>query len=87
MPSQLATVICFLFIIYLFLIDRKNRIEGVSRAIYLPFFWMLLAGSRSVSQWLNLGAPIGFTTTDVYLEGSPVDRVVFLFLAPIFAAL
>ena len=63
MPSQLATVISFLFIIYLFLIDRKNRIEGVSRAIYIPFFWMLFAGSRSVSQWLNLDVPIGFTTT------------------------
>ncbi len=80
MPPQFATLISFLFIIYLFLIDRKKIVEGVSRAVYIPFFWMLLAGSRSVSQWLNLGAPIGFTTTDVYLEGNPVDRVVFLFL-------
>ena len=36
---------------------------------------MLLSGSRTVSQWLNLGTPI--VSADAYLEGSPVDRLVY----------
>ena len=38
---------------------------------------MFLAGSRFVSQWLNLGAPEG---TDAVLDGSPVDRIIFSLL-------
>ncbi len=79
MPSQLATLLCFLFIFYLFWTELKKKIDGVSRAIWIPLFWMILAGSRYVSQWLNLGAPVEMTT-DVYLEGSPMDRAGFLIL-------
>ena len=40
---------------------------------------MFLAGSRYVSQWLNLlGVPV--TSADVFLEGSPIDRSIFLIL-------
>ncbi len=79
MPPQLATIICVLFILYLFRADLKKKIDGVSIAIWVPFFWMFLAGSRFVSQWLNLGAP-PMRSSDIYLEGSPLDRAVFLIL-------
>jgi O-antigen ligase len=78
MPPQLAALICAIFILYLFRLDLKKKIDGVSRAIWIPFVWMFLAGSRYVSQWLDLGAPV--TSADAYLEGSPVDRAVFLIL-------
>ena len=77
MPPQLALLICILLILYLFWMDRKKT-EGVSSAIWIPFIWMFLAGSRYVSQWLNLSAPL--SSADTYLEGSPVNRAVFLSL-------
>ena len=57
--------------------DRHNS-SGVSKAIWIPFTWMFLSGSRYVSQWFNLGVPGG--STDSILEGSPVDRIVFIIL-------
>lgn len=51
--------------------------EGVSHTIWIPLIWMLIAGSRFVSHWLNLGSP-HLTFND--LDGSPVDRTVFLVL-------
>ena len=76
MPRQLALLVCISLILYLFWMDRKKN-EGVSNAIWIPFIWMFIAGSRFVSQWLNLRAP---TSADVYLEGNPVDRAVFILL-------
>lgn len=49
-----------------------------SKALWIPFIWMFLSGSRYVSQWLSLGSPI--VSADAYLEGSPVDRAIFLVL-------
>lgn len=78
METRLATLIIFTIIAYLFWADRKNNDE-VSSAVWIPFFWMAIAGSRYVGQWLNLGPPqtIG---ADAYLEGSPIDRNVFILL-------
>jgi O-antigen ligase len=77
MPPQLALLICILVILYLFWVDRKKN-EGVSNAVWIPFIWMFLAGSRYVSQWLNLRVPTD--TIDIYLEGDPVNRAVFSIL-------
>ena len=77
MPRELAALICILFILYLFWVDRK-KIDGVSNAIWIPLIWMLIAGSRFVSRWLNLGPSL--MSADPYLEGSPVDRAIFLIL-------
>ena len=76
MPPQLALLICILLIFYLFWMDRKKT-EGVSSAIWIPFIWMFLSGSRYVSQWLNLGTP---NISGAILEGSPIDRAFFLLL-------
>lgn len=78
MRYQIVTIIFVLFILYLFSIDMKKYRESVSWAIWVPLAWMILAGSRHVSQWLNLHAPI--ESPDMYIEGSPIDRAVFLFL-------
>ena len=75
MPPKLALLICILFIIYILWMDRKN-IDGVSKAIWIPMIWMLIASSRFISHWLNLGTPV--MSTDI--EGSPLDRAVFLIL-------
>lgn len=59
--------------------DRKKK-DGVSNAIWIPFIWMFLAGSRYVSQWLNLGSPVTSPYVDVYLEGNPVNAASFFIL-------
>ncbi|MBS3917371.1 MAG: O-antigen ligase family protein [Deltaproteobacteria bacterium] len=77
MPPQLALLITIILILYLFWVDRK-KIEGVSRAIWIPLIWMFFSASRYVSQWLNLGAPTD--TVDIYLEGNPVNAASFFIL-------
>ncbi len=79
MPPQVATVLTALLILLLFGLDGKRKEEGVSRAVYLPFFWFLFAASRYLSQWLSLGAPVE-ATVESYFEGSPLDRLVFAML-------
>jgi len=76
MTPHLATLLCFLCIAYLFWVDRKQA-EGVSGAAWIPLLWMFFAGSRFASQWLNLGSP-DLLSADVYDEGNPLNRSVFL---------
>lgn len=78
MSPQLATLLCFLCIAYLFWVDRKQA-EGVSRAVWIPLLWMFFAGSRYASQWLNLGPP-ELLSAEAIDEGSPLNASVFLAL-------
>ena len=78
MVTQLATVLCFLGIGYLFWVDRKQGSQ-VSNAVWIPLLWMFFAGSRFASQWLDLGPPQAMGA-EAYDDGSPIDRIVFLTL-------
>lgn len=71
---MIPTVVCVLFIAYLFWIDLR-RPDSPSGALWVPLAWMFLAGSRWVSSWLNLGPTLA--SANDYAEGSPVDRAVF----------
>src|SRR5262245_40334803 len=77
---QVALVSCLIFIFYIFRKDFKTC-PRFSKALWVPLIWMFLAGSRYVSQWLSLSAPV--TSVDSYSEGSPVDRIVFFSLVAI----
>lgn len=77
MSAKLATFICIILICYLFWMDRKES-SGQSHALWLPIFWMFLAGSRTVSQWLALGTAID--PLEAYSEGTPLDRDIYLVL-------
>jgi O-antigen ligase len=75
MPPEIATFVCVLGIVGLFFLDRDREVQ-TSKALWLPVVWLLLAGSRAVSQWLaafGLG-PVVLSTPEQYLEGSPLDR-------------
>jgi exopolysaccharide production protein ExoQ len=74
---MLPTVVCMLFIVYLFWTDR-NRPERTSAALWVPLTWMFLAGSRWVSSWLDLAPTLA--SADDYAEGSPIDAAVFFAL-------
>src|SRR5260370_27349636 len=72
MPPAIATVGYCIAILVLFWLDRDERYRA-SKALWIPVVWMLIAGSRMVSDWLQV-APA--TTVDQYLEGSPLHRLV-----------
>lgn len=77
MPPKLALFLCFLYIVWLFATERKRHAK-VSAALWVPFSWMLILGSRPLSAWLGLGHQ--FASTGDYVEGSPFDRLIFLAL-------
>src|SRR2546425_1466858 len=74
MPPAVATVVYALAIWGFFWLDR-DRNARTSKALWIPVTWVLIAASRPVSQWLQMTPPID--TPDQYLDGSPIDRLVF----------
>src|SRR5213592_48682 len=77
MSPHLALWICVLFVLWLFVKDRKLR-PMTSAGFWVPLLWVAIIGSRPVSFWLGGGVRID--TPDDYLDGSPLDRNVFLLL-------
>jgi exopolysaccharide production protein ExoQ len=77
MPRQLALFLCFILIAWLFARDRKLR-PMTSWALWFVLVWIVIIGSRPSSLWF--GGGIQIETPDDYLEGSPLDRNLFLFL-------
>jgi exopolysaccharide production protein ExoQ len=71
MPPGVATLVFAAGIAGLFWLDR-DRQARTSLALWIPVAWVLIAGSRMVSEWLQLGS---IQTPDQYLDGSPLDRV------------
>jgi exopolysaccharide production protein ExoQ len=72
-PS-IAAVVFVLGILGLFLLDRERKVR-TSWALWLPTAWLLLAGSRAVSTWLDMTPT---RSPEQYLEGSPLDRAVYV---------
>lgn len=76
MHPSLALVLTLVFIFYLFKRDLGQP-STVSHALWIPWLWMMILGSKFVSEWLNPGASAAGNS---YEDGSPIDRIVFLFL-------
>ncbi|HWF91629.1 MAG TPA: O-antigen ligase family protein [Terriglobales bacterium] len=76
MPPTIATVLCVAGIMGLFWLDRDRKAR-TSLALWLPVIWFTLACSRSVGQWLSMNWNV---SPDQVLEGSPIDRAVYLVL-------
>jgi exopolysaccharide production protein ExoQ len=72
MPPRIAIGVFGLGILVLFLLDRDRK-DRVSPALWIPVAWVLLAGSRMVSAWLD---PVAVETADQVLEGNPLNRLV-----------
>jgi exopolysaccharide production protein ExoQ len=73
MPPRIAAVFFFLGILGLFALARQVK-ERASKALWIPVFWLLIAGSRNVGQWLQMTSPMDQDSR--YMDGNPVDRVV-----------
>ena len=69
-PPRLALLLTLALIVFLFRRDIREN-PGIGSALWLPVLWLVLACSRSVTQWLNIfGFDVSGGTVE---EGSPVD--------------
>jgi exopolysaccharide production protein ExoQ len=73
MPPPVAAVVCVFLILALFWLDRDVKAR-TSAALWISTVWLLLASSRSVSQWIGIGSPLG---SEQLIEGNPIDRQVY----------
>jgi len=71
-PHQLATFLCFSLIVWLLVRDVKAN-PTVSHAIWIPWIWFLIKGSKSLTLWIYgstnvLATPmVGVASIDRYL--------------------
>lgn len=79
MPPVLALTLSLAFIALLLVTERRMN-PTVSHAVWIPLLWMFFIGTRFPSQWLDLTSTVTMASADQYLEGSPVDQIVFLAL-------
>ena len=80
MPPLVATIAFSIGILGLFCLDRHEG-PPLSKALWLPFGWLFLISSRSVSFWFGIPPNFnGIDATEAYVEGSPIDRAVFTLL-------
>lgn len=75
-PPTIALFCTILFVIYLFRRDLRER-PNVTGALWLPLCWMLLIGSRSVTQWLHI---LGIMNLGSVEEGNPIDALIYFSL-------
>jgi exopolysaccharide production protein ExoQ len=76
LPPVIALWLTFAFIFFLFKRDAPEK-KGVSRALWIPLIWLVITGSRTVSQWINLDAGTGIADPG---DGSPLDATVYFSL-------
>src|SRR5579863_5261478 len=77
----MASVVFAAGILGLFLLNRDPTVR-TSKALWIPFAWLLIAGSRAPSAWFATQALP--SADDMYLQGNPFERNLFsalLFLA------
>lgn len=56
MPPVLAVISTLLLIAFLFYWDYKDG-RSPSPALAIPCIWIFIRGSRSLTEWFNLGTP------------------------------
>jgi hypothetical protein len=75
MPPQIATIVCVLGILGLFVLDR-DRESRPSKALWIPVVWVWIIGSKEVSRWLvQFGIMQAGSLTG---EGTLPDLLVFM---------
>jgi exopolysaccharide production protein ExoQ len=72
--SSVATIVCALVIGALFALYRDPR-SRPSLALWIPTVWILLAGSRMVTEWFVNTSDLVQTSSQMS-EGSPLDRTI-----------
>jgi exopolysaccharide production protein ExoQ len=76
MPPAIALVVYLIIPFFLILHDSKTDPKP-SAALWVPVCWMFILASRLPSQWIGRNDA---SMASAVMDGSPVDRVVFLVL-------
>jgi O-antigen ligase len=77
MLSKLVLLSNIFLIAWLFVRDRKLR-PMPSKASWIALLWIVIIGSRYLSGWLGLNLELD--SPEELVEGSPLDRSIFLIL-------
>jgi len=77
MPPLLALSISILFTLYLVAYDYRIS-SGVSKSIWIPLTWMIISGSRQLSQWIQWQS--GTYAIEALQAGNFIDRIAFITL-------
>ncbi|MCM0082857.1 O-antigen ligase family protein [Geomonas sp. Red32] len=77
MERYAALAACLVFILIVFWRDRKLR-PVPSWGTWVVFIWVVVIGSKSAGYWF--GAEANMDSLDNYIEGSPLDRNIYLSL-------
>lgn len=77
MSPAIATIAYAVGILGLFALDFDAEAQP-STTLWLPVMWLFIEASRPVSAWLQMSVA---SSANTYLEGSPLDRNVFLGLS------
>lgn len=75
MPTPIATLFCWAFILALFALDFRRQ-KGAITANWIPAIYFFILATRPVSAWLESGSDSAGSLED----GSPVDRAFFIIL-------
>src|SRR3984893_594105 len=73
MPSSLASLLWFIFLVQLVRYDPA-RDRDASVTLWIPTIWIFFTASRLPAQWL--GGQVG-TAAQALEEGNPLDRIIF----------
>jgi exopolysaccharide production protein ExoQ len=76
LPPTIALLATVAFIFFLFRRDFREK-PNVTSALWLPFIWFVLIGSRSPTQWLSLS---GLVSLGSFEEGNPFDALIYFIL-------
>jgi exopolysaccharide production protein ExoQ len=72
LPPLIATFFFLLGIAGLFFLDRDRKVRP-SRALWIPVIWILLVGSRPVSEWMSNTTTVAASVERI-AEGNPLER-------------
>lgn len=77
--GPLALIVCLGFIFYCLYQDRRE-FPHFSKALWLPFIWLLVCSSKPITMWLNPGLIHARRTEMALVEGNTFERVFFILL-------
>jgi exopolysaccharide production protein ExoQ len=75
MSPNTATAACGLFIVAVLLLNRDRQSPG-SWSLWIPVAWLLICGSRNVSQWIG-GVGADPSADRAFVDGNPLDAAIF----------
>src|ERR671919_842563 len=76
LPPFVGLVLTIALVVYLFRRDLREK-PNVTGALWLPFIWLVLVGSRSPTQWLKV---LGLAELGSADEGNPIDALIYVAL-------